>query len=101
VAFIGWFGPRGLASIIFALLALEELHDGAERAVAVIGMTVLFSVFAHGLSAKTLASRYGVSVAGSTPIPADGDAPPAPPVRGLLHTEPVVKPARPPAEPAG
>ena len=59
VAFIGWFGPRGLASIIFAVIALEELHAEAERAVAVIGMTVLLSVFAHGLSAKPLADRYG------------------------------------------
>ena len=67
VAFIGWFGPRGLASIIFALIALEELHVEAERAVAVIGMTVLLSVFAHGLSAKPLASRYGASVADTTP----------------------------------
>ena len=59
VAFIGWFGPRGLASIIFALIALEELHAEAERAVAVIGVTVLLSVLAHGLSAKPLAARYG------------------------------------------
>nr|BFE74757.1 hypothetical protein GCM10020092_080580 [Actinoplanes digitatis] len=59
MAFIGWFGPRGLASIIFALMAVEDLHNDAERAVAVIGMTVLLSVFAHGLSAKPLAIRYG------------------------------------------
>jgi NhaP-type Na+/H+ or K+/H+ antiporter len=85
VAFIGWFGPRGLASIIFALIALEELHAGAERAVAVIGMTVLLSVFAHGLSAKTLAGRFGAVAAEATVVP--GEAAPAPhvPVRGLLH----------------
>jgi NhaP-type Na+/H+ or K+/H+ antiporter len=62
VAFVGWFGPRGLASIIFAVLALEELHAGAERAAAIIGTTVLLSVFTHGLSAKTLSRRYGRSV---------------------------------------
>ena len=49
-AFIGWFGPRGLASVVFALLALEELGPGADRAVAVIVATVLLSVVAHGLS---------------------------------------------------
>jgi sodium/hydrogen antiporter len=59
VAFVGWFGPRGLASVIFALIAADELGTGARTAVAVIGMTVLLSVFAHGLSARPLATRYG------------------------------------------
>src|SRR5215218_8713843 len=67
VAFVGWFGPRGLASIIFALLAVEQLHGEAEQAVAVIGLTVLLSVFAHGISAKPLASRFGESAAVATP----------------------------------
>jgi NhaP-type Na+/H+ or K+/H+ antiporter len=85
VAFIGWFGPRGLASIIFALLALEELHEGSDRAVAVIGMTVLLSVFAHGLSAKPLASRYGPGIAVPDPAGPQGEAAPQIPVRGLLQ----------------
>jgi NhaP-type Na+/H+ or K+/H+ antiporter len=62
VAFIGWFGPRGLASVIFALIAADELDTGVSAAVAVIGMTVLISVFAHGLTAKPLATRYGGSL---------------------------------------
>jgi NhaP-type Na+/H+ or K+/H+ antiporter len=61
VAFIGWFGPRGLASIIFALIAFESLE--AEPAVAtvlgVIAMTVVLSVLAHGLTASPGAQRYG------------------------------------------
>ncbi len=85
VAFIGWFGPRGLASVIFALLALEDLPAEAERAVAVIGMTVLLSVFAHGLTAKPLAARYGASVTDEAPVSAGAEAPPHLPVRGLLH----------------
>ena len=85
VAFIGWFGPRGLASVIFALLALEDLPAEAERAVAVIGMTVLLSVFAHGLSAKPLAARYGASVTDEAPVPAGGEVPAHLPVRGLSH----------------
>jgi NhaP-type Na+/H+ or K+/H+ antiporter len=60
VLFIGWFGPRGLASVVFALLALEDLAEPAARpAITVIAVTVLLSVLAHGLSADPLASRYG------------------------------------------
>lgn len=59
VAFVGWFGPRGLASLVFALLALEELGAAADQAIAVIGATVFLSVLAHGLSAEPLAARYG------------------------------------------
>jgi sodium/hydrogen antiporter len=101
VAFIGWFGPRGLASIIFAVLALEELHTVADRAVAVIGITVLLSVFAHGLSAKPFASRYGASLAGTTPRPAGGEAQPQIPVRGLLHRRPTADKEPPGAEARG
>jgi len=100
VAFVGWFGPRGLASIIFAVIALEELHTEADRAVAVIGITVLLSVFAHGLSAQPLASRYGASVAGTTPQPPAGEAPLPIPVRGLVHRHPAAATTSPPvAEP--
>ena len=61
--FVGWFGPRGLASLVFALLALEELGPAADEAVAVIAATVLLSVVAHGISAAPLAARYGRSAA--------------------------------------
>ncbi len=57
--FVGWFGPRGLASVVFALLALEDLGKPAQPAVGIIGLTVLLSVVAHGLSANPLARRYG------------------------------------------
>jgi sodium/hydrogen antiporter len=81
VLFIGWFGPRGLASLVFALLALEELGTGADEAVAVIAMTVVLSVLAHGLSAAPLAARYGAAAAARGPASGgpDGDLP----VRGL------------------
>jgi NhaP-type Na+/H+ or K+/H+ antiporter len=60
VAFIGWFGPRGLASVVFALIALEELGEhAAGSAVTVIAFTVMLSVLAHGLTAEPLARRYG------------------------------------------
>jgi sodium/hydrogen antiporter len=67
VLFVGWFGPRGLASIVFALIALEDLHDVAgpvDRVVATIGLTVLLSVLVHGLSAQPLAGRYASSLSG-------------------------------------
>ena len=63
-AFVGWFGPRGLASVVFALLALEDLGEkAAGPAVAVITATVLLSVIAHGISAEPLARRYGAASA--------------------------------------
>ena len=58
--FLGWFGPRGLASIVFAILAIEELgHSGvAGQAVAIIALTVLLSVILHGISAGPLGRLY-------------------------------------------
>jgi NhaP-type Na+/H+ or K+/H+ antiporter len=54
-------GPRGLASVIFALLALQELHGEADELVASIALTILLSVVAHGLTAALLAKRYASS----------------------------------------
>ena len=88
VAFVGWFGPRGLASVIFALIAVDEVGTEASGAVAVIGMTVLISVFAHGLSAKPLSTRYGASVADASGFMAE--RPHTPSVRGLLRRHPTV-----------
>ncbi|MEV4349526.1 cation:proton antiporter [Actinoplanes sp. NPDC049596] len=61
VLFVGWFGPRGLASIVFALLAVEELGPAADTAVAAIVLTVLLSVVAHGLTAGPWAARFGAA----------------------------------------
>ncbi len=61
IAFIGWFGPRGLASIVFALLAIGELggsHPDVRLAVRVITLTIALSVVAHGITARPLATRY-------------------------------------------
>ena len=88
VLFIGWFGPRGLASVVFALLALEDLAEAAARpAITVIAFTVLLSILAHGLTADPLASRYGSRL---TPPP--GTAPAAGlaeiPARPLIRRSP-------------
>ncbi len=65
VAFVGWFGPRGLASIILALVVLEEEPDLPAIPVlfAAMTVTVLASVFAHGLSARPLTRAYGAAMA--------------------------------------
>ncbi|MBF4995459.1 cation:proton antiporter [Arthrobacter gandavensis] len=57
-AFLGWFGPRGLASVVFALLAFERGTPAAETLLAAVAATVGLSVFAHGLSAKPLVAVY-------------------------------------------
>ena len=61
IAFVGWFGPRGLASVVFALLAVEELGSADPRvvtAVDTIAVTIVLSVVAHGITARPLATRY-------------------------------------------
>lgn len=59
VAVVGWFGPRGLASVVFALLALESLESSdADRVLLTIGITVLASVVLHGATAAPIAGRY-------------------------------------------
>jgi NhaP-type Na+/H+ or K+/H+ antiporter len=59
VGFLGWFGPRGLASIVFVLLLVER-SDLPERPLllAVVTWTVALSVYAHGLTAGPGANRY-------------------------------------------
>jgi NhaP-type Na+/H+ or K+/H+ antiporter len=59
VAFLGWFGPRGLASIVFGVVVIDaaDLPHTAVLTVA-IAVTVAMSVVAHGLSAAPLTSRY-------------------------------------------
>ncbi len=69
VLFVGWFGPRGLASLVFALLALEALGPVADEAVAIVTVTVLLSVLAHGLTAAPLAATYGAAEATVGPSP--------------------------------
>jgi sodium/hydrogen antiporter len=59
VGFLGWFGPRGLASIVFAVLSVQEAHLPAANTILVAAyLTVGISVFAHGFTAAPLARRY-------------------------------------------
>jgi NhaP-type Na+/H+ or K+/H+ antiporter len=64
VAFMGWFGPRGMASVVFAVIAFDSMTGPDAKAVlAAITLTVLVSVVAHGLTAAPLSRRYGERVA--------------------------------------
>jgi sodium/hydrogen antiporter len=59
VAFLGWFGPRGLASIVFAVIAVQEAHLAGANTILRAGyLTVGLSVLAHGITAAPLAKRY-------------------------------------------
>ncbi len=60
VWFIGWFGPRGLASILFAVFILDEADlPATDRILEVAALVILLSVFLHGISSHPLAERYG------------------------------------------
>jgi NhaP-type Na+/H+ or K+/H+ antiporter len=59
IGFLGWFGPRGLASIVFAVIVIDQSSLPDEPLIVqAIYVTVGLSVFAHGLTAAPLAERY-------------------------------------------
>jgi len=64
VLFIGWFGPRGLASIVLGLVYYEHAMGATERTIGLVVMaTVLLSIVAHGLTAALGVERYARAVA--------------------------------------
>jgi NhaP-type Na+/H+ or K+/H+ antiporter len=71
--FIGWFGPRGLSSLLFALLVVSRDVPGAERLLAITSVVVVVSVVAHGVSAKPLTDAYVRSLAART-LPEEREA---------------------------
>ncbi|HMR95057.1 MAG TPA: cation:proton antiporter [Microthrixaceae bacterium] len=85
VAFLAWFGPRGLASVVFALLAIESLGESTEtrRAVAAVSLTVLMSVVLHGATASPGARRFLRSEQRATHTP-----PPRSRAHGFLRNRP-------------
>jgi NhaP-type Na+/H+ or K+/H+ antiporter len=69
---MGWFGPRGLASVVFLLMAIEAAEQiGTETetsmVVSMVGWTILLSVFLHGLSALPLAAWYSKRLKSAPP----------------------------------
>jgi NhaP-type Na+/H+ or K+/H+ antiporter len=66
VLFMGWFGPRGLASIVLGLIVVEEapMLGGRDQIEAVVALTVLLSVLLHGVTAAPLSAAYARRVEG-------------------------------------
>jgi len=60
MAFIAWFGPRGIASILYVLIVAHEVGEvsGFETVYATVMVTVLMSIIAHGVSAQPFANWY-------------------------------------------
>ncbi|HIG44076.1 MAG TPA: sodium:proton antiporter [Gammaproteobacteria bacterium] len=56
--FLGWFGPRGLASIVFVIIFVQASLPGVEVIVMTVSATVVMSVLAHGVTANPLARIY-------------------------------------------
>ncbi len=65
-AFIAWFGPRGLASLLLALLVVQAKLPGAEAILGIAGIVVTVSVILHGVSATPLTAAYARKVARET-----------------------------------
>ena len=59
VAFTGWFGPRGLASIVFTVIVLDETKLPYDSTIALVAVfTIVLSVYAHGFTSQPLTARY-------------------------------------------
>ena len=63
--FLGWFGPRGLASIVFAIIVINAEVPGGEFMALVVICTVMLSLVAHGISANPLAKWLGRKESGT------------------------------------
>jgi NhaP-type Na+/H+ or K+/H+ antiporter len=88
-AFIGWFGPRGLNSLLLVLLVVQAHVPAAEAMLAVTGVVVLVSVVAHGVSATPLSNWYGRRVAQATvTLPEEREST----AGGLFQTDPTAVP---------
>jgi sodium/hydrogen antiporter len=91
VAFMGWFGPRGLASVVFGLLALERGIPQAPTLLATVVVTVGLSVFLHGLTSVPFVAGYHRWYAAKTaahPSAAEAKPPQVPRGRRRLGSNP-------------
>ena len=59
LVFMGWFGPRGLASIVFLVMVIAEETPGHATITSVVSWTITLSVIAHGISANPLVAWFG------------------------------------------
>jgi NhaP-type Na+/H+ or K+/H+ antiporter len=66
--FIGWFGPRGLASVVFAIMVFDDALPGNATLMATVAWTVVLSVFVHGITATPLAHRLAARAGGDNAV---------------------------------
>ena len=57
--FMGWFGPRGRASIVFAVMVIESELPGSDILVLTVATTIILSILFHGITANPWATAYG------------------------------------------
>jgi len=65
--FMGWFGPRGLASIVFGVIVLAAKMPGQRTVTLVVVCTVILSVIAHGVTANTVVRALGARLGKGLP----------------------------------
>jgi NhaP-type Na+/H+ or K+/H+ antiporter len=97
VAFIGWFGPRGLASVVFALIVLERGVPEMQTLLTTVAVTVALSVVLHGLTSVPFVRVYHRWYEAHTEAhPAAAEAAPAtmPRLRRHLPAADLVRPGR-------
>ena len=71
VTYVAWFGPRGLASVVFALIALEEAVPGIALVGETVAATVALSVLLHGVTSVWGSERYGEWYAAASALDPD------------------------------
>ena len=63
ILFIGWFGPRGIASVLYLLLAISAIgFTGNEQLLSIVVLTVAMSVILHGVSAVPFCRKYAAGL---------------------------------------
>lgn len=68
--YLGWFGPRGIASVLHVLLVLDrEMIENRQEIFVIVTVTVLISVFAHGLTAYPGSRWYAARMEGTVAVP--------------------------------
>jgi NhaP-type Na+/H+ or K+/H+ antiporter len=94
-AYLGWFGPRGLASVVFLLIAAEELHldELHDPLVETVVWTIALSVLLHGLSAGPLSHRYAHAIAQAPPGTIELAVGEEPRLRRRALSDPIAEPA--------
>ncbi len=66
IGFLAWAGPRGLASIVYAVLIVDAGGvPGADEVFRIAGWTILLSIYLHGLTAAPISARYGALMQGA------------------------------------